>query len=66
MKMSDEQIRFMVEKFLTWELPTDFSPDGGVSFDNTGSHQYKPFGTNLLNYQQALEMVRYIVLGLPE
>lgn len=70
--MTDEQIKHMVEQFLRWQLPENFNPDGGISFkkmfnENT-PHPMKaePSGTNLFDYEQATEMVRYMLEGLPE
>lgn len=68
--MNDEQIKHMVDRFLGWPLPENFNPDGGVSFRRFGNegtaHEYRnnPTGTNLLDYAQATEMVRYMVDGL--
>ena len=70
--MKDEQIKYMVNRFLTWRLPSNFNPDGGVSFKpmrNEGTPyvgKNEPVGTNLLDATQAEEMVRYLVEGLPE
>lgn len=70
--MTDEQIKRMVEQFLRWKLPENFHPDGGISFEPFGnkgtSHQYKrePVGTNLLDYEQATAIVRYMIEGLRE
>lgn len=64
---SEDQIKKMVDRFLTWRLPEDFSPDGGISFDPIsgwlGPHPSKrePVGTNLLNAVQAEAMVRHMV-----
>lgn len=70
--MRDAQIKYMVERFLSWRLPESFNPDGGVSFKNTfndhmpgGPQKHEPSGTNLLNYDQATAMVRYMIEGLP-
>jgi hypothetical protein len=30
--MTDEQIKYMVERFLGWRLPENFTPDEGISF----------------------------------
>lgn len=69
--MTDEQIKHMVNRFLIWRLPDNFNPDGGITFkrlfnENT-SHpmKHEPVGTNLLDYTQAEEMIRYMVDGLP-
>lgn len=68
--MTDEQIKHMTERFLSWKLPEDFQPDAGVSFkptfnENT-SHpgRHEPSGTNLLSYTQAEAMIRHMVEGL--
>lgn len=60
--MTDEQIKQMVERFLAWKLPSDFSPDGGITFAPTSQ---APTGTNLLNFTQATAMVRHMLEGLP-
>lgn len=68
--MTDEQIKQMVERFLSWKLPENFNPDNGITFDpvmNRGT-QYEmkrdPSGTNLLSSTQAEAMVRHMVEGL--
>ncbi|WP_409188398.1 hypothetical protein [Bradyrhizobium sp. RDM4] len=69
--MTDDQIRHMVDRFLGWKLPENFSPDGGVSFkkmlNEHTAHpaKHEPIGTNLLDAQQATVMVRYMIDGLP-
>lgn len=69
--MNDEQIKHMVDRFLSWKLPEDFSPDGGVSFTRTfNDHlptpsKYEPSGTNLLSATQADAMVRHMIEGIP-
>ncbi len=69
--MSDEQIKHMVTRFLTWRLPENFNPDGGISFrryfNEKTNHQMKsePVGTNLFDYTQAEEMVRFMLAELP-
>ena len=68
--MEEETIKKITERFLTWPLPEDFSPDAGISFnpvfnENTDHPmRHKPTGTNLLNYTQAKQMVLHI-LGQP-
>lgn len=61
--MSEQQIKQMVDGFLSWELPDDFSPDGGVSYKQvfSGGQPLKPVGTNLLTATQAEQMIRYIL-----
>lgn len=64
---ADEQVRKMVSRFLGWKLPTDFSPDAGISFkaefnehaDHPMKHQ--PTGTNLLTADQARGMVEFML-----
>ncbi len=70
--MSDEQIGYMAARFLGWCLPDSFQPDGGISFKRFGNegtpNQYRnePTGTNLLDFDQAVQMVRYMVEGMPK
>ena len=69
--MTEQQIKYMANRFLTWRLPDNFRPDGGVTFTaigNAGSpfeYRNRPFGTNLLDAMQAEEMVRYMIDGIP-
>lgn len=71
MKMRDEQIKYMANRFLAWRLPENFQPDGGISFKpirNEGTPyvgKNEPVGTNLFDAIQAEEMVRYMVDGMP-
>lgn len=69
--LTDEQVKHMADRFLSWRLPENFSPDGGVSFDpimNKGN-QYEsrrePTGTNLFDATQAVAMVRHMLVDLP-
>lgn len=67
--MNNEQIKHMVERFLSWKLPENFNPDGGIRFERM---RYKdnlhpmPTGTNLLDAVQAEEMVRYMIESIPK
>lgn len=69
--MTDDQIKHMVSRFLMWKLPEHFHPDDGISFDpiagKDGPHPFlrQPSGTNLLDAQQAREMVLHMIEGLP-
>ena len=69
--MTDDQIKHMVSRFLQWKLPESFNPDGGIAFervcnaDTPFASKREPVGTNLLDAQQAEEMVRFILEGLP-
>lgn len=71
-KFTDEQIRYMVMRFLGWKLPKDFRPDCGIKFDadaakklNPNNATYEPSGTNLFDSGQADDMVRFMVDGIP-
>lgn len=70
--MTDAQIKHMVDRFLQWKLPENFNPDGGIKFEptinaHTGRpYEHGPVGTNLLDAQQALAMVRHMIEGLPK
>lgn len=67
---SDAVVKRMVDRFLSWRLPEDFSPDGGISFKaefNEGTAypmRHEPIGTNLFTATQAEAMVRHII-GAP-
>jgi len=69
--MTDAQIKHLVERFLQWKLPDNFNPDGGISFKKTFNEntpwpmKNEPVGTNLLDYTQAEQMVRYMIEGMP-
>lgn len=77
--MRDEQIKHMVERFLSWRLPEHFNPDNGISFKPTFNDspeamrmlgitepmRRNPVGTNLFDYTQAEAMIRHMVEGLP-
>lgn len=69
--LSDEQVKYLVARFLCWKLPTDFSPDGGISFEaeynvlTKHPSKHEPIGTNLLDAGQAEAMVRHMLIGMP-
>lgn len=69
--MNDDQIKHMVDRFLSWRLPENFAPDAGISFKQTfNDHlpqptKHNPTGTNLFDATQADAMVRYMVEGVP-
>ena len=50
----------MVSRFLSWQLPQDFAPDAGVSF-NPRNGQLMPTGTNLLHAGQARAMLEHVM-----
>ena len=56
-------IERLVDQFLAWKLPGDFSPDAGITFNPghiTRSSPLWPTGTNLLNSTQARKMFEYL------
>lgn len=74
--MTDEQIKHMVNRFLGWRLPENFSPDAGISFKPEYNVEYnaaqgkpperhQPIGTNLFAADQAEAMIRYMAEGMP-
>lgn len=70
--MTEDQIKHMVDRFLSWRLPEDFHPDCGIHFDadaakkmNPINSRCEPVGTNLFSAVQATEMVRYMIEGAP-
>ena len=69
--MTDDQIKHMVVRFLSWKLPDNFNPDGGISFKAVFNEhtaypmKHEPVGTNLFSYTQAQAMVRHMIEGLP-
>jgi len=70
--LTEEQIKYMRDRFLAWKLPEDFTPDAGISVKKTfNDHlpepmKYEPSGTNLFDAGQAEDMIRYMLDGLPE
>jgi len=56
-KVTDE----MVNRFLTWKLPNDFCPDGGISFTPVNHPTAWPVGTNLLTATQARAMLMHVL-----
>lgn len=53
----------MVDRFLSWALPEDFQPDGGVSFEKPNHAASWPVGTNLLTATQARKMLEHVLSG---
>jgi hypothetical protein len=65
--MNEELINQMVDRFLCWKLPKDFSPDCGISFDGRLDDEFNknktwPVGTNLFTAEQAKQMFSEIML----
>lgn len=59
----------MVDRFLSWKLPKNFSPDGGMVFLPTKGRGYDslhwPVGTNLLTAEQARQMFEHVTADEP-
>lgn len=67
--MTEAQIKYMLDRFLSWKLPADFNPDAGISYTRPSYHpsvDATPTGTNLFNATQADAMIRHIINGMPE
>ena len=70
--MTEDRIKYMVNRFLGWRLPENFAPDAGISFkpefNEHTAHpmKHEPTGTNLLDATQAEAMVRHMVEGLSD
>lgn len=68
--MTEEQIKYMVDRFLGWKLPENFRPDAGITFKATYNEhsacpmRHEPMGTNLFDAIQADAMIRYMIEGL--
>ena len=60
---TDDLVKEMTNRFLSWKLPKDFSPDAGITFDRRNSYEspHWPIGTNLLTAEQAEEMIRHML-----
>lgn len=69
-KITEDQIKHMVNRFLGWKLPENFNPDDGISFKKTFNEhtahpmKHEPSGTNLFDAAQAEAMVRFMVDGI--
>lgn len=62
--ITEDQIKYMVDRFLRWKLPEHFHPDHGISFDEKCRDAHGPVGTNLFTAVQAEAMVWYMIQGL--
>lgn len=57
MQVTDE----MLARFLSWRLPVDFMPDGGISFEELNYSANWPTGTNLFTADQATKMLEHVL-----
>lgn len=66
--IAGDVVEEMVNRFLSWKLPEDFNPDGGIKYNRTRFHvspnMERPFGTNLFTATQAEAMVRHMIKGI--
>lgn len=68
--LTDDQVKHMVDRFLSWRLPENFAPDAGISFKPTFNEhtehpmRHEPTGTNLFDAGQAEAMVRHMIDGM--
>ncbi len=64
--MTEDQIKHMRDRFLSWKLPGEFKPDNGISYTPPhGCWSTPASGTNLFDAQQADAMVRHMIEGMP-
>lgn len=58
----------MVNRFLGWKLPKDFTPDCGIEFDRNkyANNEFNPIGTNLFTAPQAKAMIEYMISAAPK
>lgn len=65
-EIKEANINDIVNRFLSWQLPKSFNPDGGISFDERHDDAWNknkawPIGTNLLDAAQAQAMFEYVL-----
>lgn len=69
--MTEAQIKYMLDRFLSWKLPSNFMPDAGISFNPVFNEhlsppmRHEPTGTNLFDAGQADAMIRRMIEGMP-
>lgn len=64
--MTPAQSKYMLDRFLSWNLPRNFTPDSGISFEPKSYHdKMPPTGTNLFDAAQAAAMIAHMTDGLP-
>lgn len=69
--MTEAQIKYMLDRFLNWKLPSNFTPDAGISFnpvfnEHLDPHmKHEPTGTNLFDAGQVDAMIRHKIEGMP-
>lgn len=69
-RAAEDLIKHMADRFLSWRLPENFTPDAGISFKPTFNEhtdhpmRHEPTGTNLFSHSQAEAMVRHMLEGV--
>lgn len=61
--MAVPDVKEMVNRFLGWKLPRNFSPDNGIWFDRPDNQQFWPIGTNLFTADEATAMFEHCAGG---
>jgi hypothetical protein len=64
-----DKLSNMVDRFLAWRLPDNFAPDHYISFDRKSAERLSnstngvswPVGTNLLDADQARQMLEHVL-----
>jgi hypothetical protein len=70
--MTDNDVKRMVDRFLSWKLPSNFAPDAGITFKATFNEntahpmRHEPTGTNLFSATQAEAMIRHMLADAAE
>lgn len=64
-RISKPDVADMVNRFLGWPMPKNFSPDGGMTFKAPAHPNSWPIGTNLLNADQAKAMFEHCLATPP-
>lgn len=66
-KTQSKALETLSNRLLSWPLPDNFNPDGGITFEPIGNkgtpHEYKrhPVGTNLFDATQARGLIEYLL-----
>lgn len=62
--ITEQMLDEIVNRFLSWKLPINFSPDAGISFTPSANPNCWPTGTNLFTAVQAREMFKYVLAAI--
>jgi hypothetical protein len=62
LKMQNISLDEAVNRFLNYQFPKSVTPDGGLKIDRSYTEKYgMPTGTNLLDSNQAREMLAHVL-----